>query len=548
MTIVGTTVTTDGGICLMDQSAFLSDIVEHPDDDTPRLVFADWLDDHGNDAQRAWADFIRVQIERARLPADDDRQAELEARERRLAVAHALDWVAPPWDLRNLRFRRGLPETLLTTAVYVSERQYPLRDFPIRELSLSFAPGADHKRLRHCVGMARIESLKLRGSRRRTFPEEEIRAILEGRHLSRLRALEISGNMLEDHALARLLALPVLQQLESLHISDNILHVSALIQLATMLPWPRLRWLSLHSNGIGVYGAEALFNSDFWPRLEEIDLMGLPFDGEQGLVEALEACSATRLKLTCTPADGPTVTQALGEARFWGQLRSLELVNAPFGLGHLDQFLAHPGLAKLEHLALRNCQLSPWDMKRIAACPSLGNLRRLEVQGNRGAFAALASSKYVRQLRSLTGTDEDAGVIAFLRSPNSAHLRQQHLESDDAAANRLSNLIAEALADSPHLAHLTTLIAPFGTVSDKGARAVACSPHLANLTFLSVEGCPIRASGQRALMEAEHIAWVGINEHDIRQADVKEMRQRRYRGMRWDYWLATDDDPTFPGS
>ena len=31
----------------MIQDAFLRDIIEHRDDDAPRLVYADWLEDHG---------------------------------------------------------------------------------------------------------------------------------------------------------------------------------------------------------------------------------------------------------------------------------------------------------------------------------------------------------------------------------------------------------------------------------------------------------------------------------------------------------------------
>jgi uncharacterized protein (TIGR02996 family) len=43
---------------------FLRAIVEAPSDDTPRLVYADWLDEHG---QAARAEFIRVQCELAGL-------------------------------------------------------------------------------------------------------------------------------------------------------------------------------------------------------------------------------------------------------------------------------------------------------------------------------------------------------------------------------------------------------------------------------------------------------------------------------------------------
>ncbi len=49
---------------MRQDNGFLEDITEHPDDDTPRLVYADWLDDHG---QPERAEFIRVQCELARL-------------------------------------------------------------------------------------------------------------------------------------------------------------------------------------------------------------------------------------------------------------------------------------------------------------------------------------------------------------------------------------------------------------------------------------------------------------------------------------------------
>lgn len=41
-------------------AGFISDICEHPEDDSIRLIYADWLEDHG-DPERA--EFIRVQVE-----------------------------------------------------------------------------------------------------------------------------------------------------------------------------------------------------------------------------------------------------------------------------------------------------------------------------------------------------------------------------------------------------------------------------------------------------------------------------------------------------
>jgi uncharacterized protein (TIGR02996 family) len=38
---------------MLTREAFLRTICEHPDDDVSRLVYADWLDDNGDDIDRA---------------------------------------------------------------------------------------------------------------------------------------------------------------------------------------------------------------------------------------------------------------------------------------------------------------------------------------------------------------------------------------------------------------------------------------------------------------------------------------------------------------
>src|SRR5262245_20074727 len=61
--------------------AFLADVLEHPDEDAPRLVYADWLDEHGDEADRDRAELIRVQCQLARGDLDEARRNELTARE-----------------------------------------------------------------------------------------------------------------------------------------------------------------------------------------------------------------------------------------------------------------------------------------------------------------------------------------------------------------------------------------------------------------------------------------------------------------------------------
>jgi uncharacterized protein (TIGR02996 family) len=74
-------------------------VKDHPDDDVPRLVLADWLEEHGsNEAERARADFIRLQCRLARLTADDPARRELEVQEQKLRREYARVWVGD-WQL-----------------------------------------------------------------------------------------------------------------------------------------------------------------------------------------------------------------------------------------------------------------------------------------------------------------------------------------------------------------------------------------------------------------------------------------------------------------
>ena len=46
----------------MDRTpAFLADIRAHPDDDAPRLIYADWLEETGGPTEAVRAEFIRLQ-------------------------------------------------------------------------------------------------------------------------------------------------------------------------------------------------------------------------------------------------------------------------------------------------------------------------------------------------------------------------------------------------------------------------------------------------------------------------------------------------------
>jgi len=83
-------------------------ILAQPDDDGPRLLYADWLDEQGDSALSARAAFIRLQCRLARATLSPAERSRLRAEARALYAAHAPTWLgalARAVDYRQ--FERG---------------------------------------------------------------------------------------------------------------------------------------------------------------------------------------------------------------------------------------------------------------------------------------------------------------------------------------------------------------------------------------------------------------------------------------------------------
>jgi uncharacterized protein (TIGR02996 family) len=77
---------------MADHTGFLADIIEHPDDDTPRLIYADWLEEHGDAAR---ANFIRAQCHLAQFCRDNNEPFESGLAADRLPSDHRERFLAP---------------------------------------------------------------------------------------------------------------------------------------------------------------------------------------------------------------------------------------------------------------------------------------------------------------------------------------------------------------------------------------------------------------------------------------------------------------------
>src|SRR5438094_4319367 len=122
---------------MRERDSLLAGICDAPDDDGPRLIFADWLDDH---TEAARAEFIRLQLRLAAMEQDDPQRQTLVRREGDLWAANKDAWIAeiPSWSgvKVSAQFRRGWPESVrCTAAAFLKHAAKIVCHLPLRELS-----------------------------------------------------------------------------------------------------------------------------------------------------------------------------------------------------------------------------------------------------------------------------------------------------------------------------------------------------------------------------------------------------------------------------
>ncbi len=146
---------------MTDGDALLRAILANPDDDTPRLVYADWLDE--ND-QPARAEFIRVQIELARNPS-----LAVMAREAVLLAQHEEKWLAP-FKARGEplngeahgKFRRGFVGIVwMSATTFIARAQSLFARMPVLELRVTQTTPLEFEDLLRSPFLARLEALDL---------------------------------------------------------------------------------------------------------------------------------------------------------------------------------------------------------------------------------------------------------------------------------------------------------------------------------------------------------------------------------------------------
>jgi uncharacterized protein (TIGR02996 family) len=435
----------------ISHQAFLQAIIEHPDDDAPRLVYADWLDDHG-DPERA--EFIRLQCQLAR--AFDPGLAQ---REKELLDAHGARFRKPFAERHRVQFHRGFISDATITATELDRRgAYFFRKAPLQTLRLGYEESDANPtlftRLAHRPWLAQLRMLSLDGH---AIGEEEGRALFASPHLAGLRAL-VLGEGDANAGMVEVLGGSALTGLRELYLGDfhqGELRDAGLTLLANTPLFTGLTTLDLLHNGIGPVGARALAESPYLRSLERLSL------GQM-------VCGYSNNRI------GPEGARALAGSANLAGLVDLSLALNRLGDEGVSALAGSQHLVRLRNLNLEANEISDAGLIALVESTSLTSLSWLNLSYNRVS---------------------DEGVAALVSSPKAARLELLWLLS-----NNVGPAGVKALVNSPHLARLERLSLSGNPIGHAGVSLLVRSKGFEHLKELNLMMTDITEADKKALV------------------------------------------------
>jgi uncharacterized protein (TIGR02996 family) len=262
-----------------EAAQLLQAVIADPDNDTPRLAYADWLEAEG-DSERAT--FIRVQCTLERLPIEDPQHVVLRQRETELLSQYGYRWAEEFGDQISVWvYRRGFIERvemcLETSAEQIGAvlSRAPIRH--IRDLSqLDDLTGVAEA----LPDLACLTGLEFWGLY--AFDDRLLARMLGAPELANLHTLILhhdrNGNLAKESVLVEALVSPLRANLRDLAVNvDGTWRGPSprVVQAMARSPYlTNLRKLDLSNARLGVATVEAIGRSTALAGLVELDLAG----------------------------------------------------------------------------------------------------------------------------------------------------------------------------------------------------------------------------------------------------------------------------------
>jgi uncharacterized protein (TIGR02996 family) len=445
-----------------EYAGLMRTILQQPDDDSLRLILADWLEEHG-DPDRA--EYIRLQVRRAGLDELDPEGWRLDYRAVQLSELHHERWLAECPNFEDIkvggRRERGLPNlaSVKKPSALPEHEEALFAALPIDSLIVY----TDVERGQEGMG----------------------EAFLRCRHLHRIRRLDLDGM-----TSARRLALPALSErmpeLREFDMSEGA-HEDELPEvLGQCRGWPKFEKLRMYRGLFSERGWRALAASPIFGRLRDLNISrcSLRPEGLRILLAAPRQPPLRSLNLNENDLSEGSLIAFL--ERDWPDLEDLDLsFNDIFdqGIRALAQTTRLPRLRKLDIGLLG---FGNYGMARLADGPALASLRSLSLLGGefgKAGIEALARAAWLPGLVELDVFDfptGGAGLKALAKAPLTGLRRLRMVKS------KLADSAIFALLDAPWLASLLELDLGNNSITSKAAKAMAEAPQLDGLLRLSL--------------------------------------------------------------
>ena len=378
-------------------------IAASPDDDAPRLVYADWLIERGDPL----GELIQLQC-RLALTDESNRRA-MRIAENKLLAAHHAAWIEPllgvlpeqrQFERYKFEHRRGFVERAeLTLACLPHLAELAVKAPLLRELELVTGFGEPSNKL----------------------APPSIAAAFRDRVFERIASLELAVAGAGNAVAYEVAAAPALANLTALSIRASVWgemaeHFSAppdelvlddagAIALAKAPHLANVRQLRLEMNRLSVAGVRAIA-SGAW-RLEALAL-GHNAIERDGLADALSGPALANLRELSLRGMWITPVEIAKLAAQLPALVELDLESCTLGASGaaaLCDAMTNGGLPALRRLRLERNSIGDAGAHSLADCAGLANLRELEAGHNRigqKGGTAIATSLHLSNLERLT--------------------------------------------------------------------------------------------------------------------------------------------------
>ncbi len=447
---------------MREGKALLAAVCEHPEDDVPRLVYADWLEDHGDAAR---AEFIRGQIQLLRSDRDDPQLPALAKRTQQLEKQHGKRWRRglPRWAKPAYDFEVG---DLVGRPEYLPVSQFHRGFLAVVSCDLVTWMEVGER----LFDAAPVEALVA------AEPTEHLDEVVRSALLGRLRGLSLSEAELGNDGARCLGACPHLGGLHVLDLSLNDIAAPGIRGLGWNEGLAGLTFLNLWGNDCGLAGARALAKTRNLSALQRLDLSHNNI-GDSGLA-------------------------ALAQWPLLANVRHLDLGGNRLGNRGVAALAESPHRGVLGELYLGFNRIGAVGVQVLAGLGLVSGFEVLDLQENPISSAGLlalieAGPNHLRTLDLGNCGIDHRGAVALAGCPG-----LRWLERLDLNGNPIGDAGAEALAQSPYLARLATLQLGEGGIGVSGAVALAKSTTLLGLRNLHLANNQIGPDGGRSLAEA----------------------------------------------